>query len=113
MKQNLNEKYLNEIMFMKCKECSYQITENLNKPRLEILNFKEKTFYAVKSIDARYFLFAGKNKLLNISINSFLYEEILCITCKKKLGIRIKSSREDLKYLINNYFLIKTKKVLL
>ena len=112
MTKNLNkEKDKKEQDFLKCKECSNKLTENFNKNKIEMISFKEKEYYAIKISDFRFFILAGKNKLFNFSKKSFLFDEVLCFICKRKIGIQVKSCREDLKYLLNSYFLIKTKKV--
>ena len=113
MIKKLNEKVENEFCFLKCKECKNKLSEFINKTNIENLTIYDKNYYAIKLVDLRFYLLSGKTKLFNLSRNSFLYDEVLCIECSKKLGIEVKSCREEFKYFINNYFLIKAKKVIL
>ena len=103
----------NSVCYLKCKECKNKITENIKESDLQKISLKDKEYFAVKITDIRYYLLAGKNKLLKMSKNSILYDEILCITCKSKYGIQIKSSRDEMESLLNNYLLINVKQACL
>lgn len=111
MKDNLKANHNNEIFKVKCKECSNRLTENISKERIEKILIKDKEYYAIRIVDFSFYLFGGKNKLFILSKESFLYDEISCISCKKRFGMQIKSCREQFLNYVNDYFIVKAKKV--
>lgn len=113
MKGNLNEKESSDCFILKCKECNSKLTNNICQNNIERLVIKDKDFYALCITHFCFFLFSGKNKLCNLSKESFLYDDVSCIHCKKKFGKIIKSCRDQFTKYINDYFIVKTKRVYL
>jgi len=111
MRENFKEKELTEYYIVRCKECNNYLTDKISKASLEKILIKDKEFVALNISLFRFYLFSGKNKMYYLSKESFLYDEVSCIKCRKKFGKIIKSCREQFKKYINDYFIFKETKV--